>query len=276
MSPNGSVPPIYVPPGYVSQVLILYYFHSNVTDWDLVELSTALISAFHVLVCLSSVDHRRERSAAGSGFTSAARVPPRGPLPSPPPSTSTPCSPTCLHPTPCHDAPTTPPVYRHSGGCGWHELTVYLPVSSGSYLLRTGWVRASWLWALLLYQDVIYLPLTLNLHSWVVQSWPESNCLVFQFLNFMGFISLLPRLFVCHFISTREFAIFWPALWLPDSCLRLYKLISVAFLFLQSLQNLTPYMDAPRLFTETTELAKHTSACRRNWRSVREVEEEGR
>lgn len=26
MSPNGSVPPIYVPPGYVSQVLILYDF----------------------------------------------------------------------------------------------------------------------------------------------------------------------------------------------------------------------------------------------------------
>lgn len=111
MSPNGSVPPIYVPPGYVSQVLILYYFHSNVTDWDLLKL-------FHVRVCLSYVDHRRERSAAGSGFTSATGVPPRGPLPSPPPSTSTTCSPVCLHPTPCHVAPTAPPVHRHSGWCG--------------------------------------------------------------------------------------------------------------------------------------------------------------
>lgn len=46
MSPNGSVPPIYVPPGYVSQVLILYYFQCSVADWQLVELNTALISAF--------------------------------------------------------------------------------------------------------------------------------------------------------------------------------------------------------------------------------------
>lgn len=30
MSPNGSVPPIYVPPGYVSQVCTLYYFKSSV------------------------------------------------------------------------------------------------------------------------------------------------------------------------------------------------------------------------------------------------------
>ncbi len=131
MSPNGSVPPIYVPPGYVSQVFILYpMFLIGV-------FRAALTSAFSALVCFF-LDHRRERSAAGSGFTSATRVPPRGPLPSPPPSTSTPCPPACLHPTPCHDAPTTPPVYRHGGGRGRHELSVHLPIPSSSYLLRAG------------------------------------------------------------------------------------------------------------------------------------------
>lgn len=118
--------------GSLSNSIQLWYLHSR------------------VLVCFL-VDHRRERSAAGSGFTSATRVPPRGPLPSPPPSTSTPCSPACLHPTPCHDAPATPPVHRHSRGCGRHELSVYLPVPSNSYLLRAGWVRASGLWSVLLY-----------------------------------------------------------------------------------------------------------------------------
>lgn len=137
MSPNGSVPPIYVPPGYVSQVFILHPFQCNVSDWHLVELRAALISVFCALVC-SLLDHRRERSAAGSGFTSATRVPPRGPLPPPPPSTSTPCPPACLHPTPCHDAPTTPPVHRHGGGRGRHELSVHLPIPSSSYLLRAG------------------------------------------------------------------------------------------------------------------------------------------
>lgn len=117
MSPNGSVPPIYVPPGYVSQVFILYYIQCSATDWLIVKLWTALISASRWLVCFL-VDHRRERSAAGSGFTSATRVPPRGPLPSPPPSTSAPCPPACLHPTSCHDAPTTPPLHRHGRGSG--------------------------------------------------------------------------------------------------------------------------------------------------------------
>lgn len=68
-------------------------------------------------------------------------------------------------------------------------------------------------------------------------------------------------------------------IWLPSClyfCLCLYKPISVAFLLLQSLQILTPNTDAHRLFTETIELAKPTSVCRRNWRSVREAEEEGK
>lgn len=51
MSPNGSVPPIYVPPGYVSQVLILYDFQCSVTDWHLVKVRTALICTF----CLFSL-----------------------------------------------------------------------------------------------------------------------------------------------------------------------------------------------------------------------------
>lgn len=46
MSPNGSVPPIYVPPGYVSQVFILYYFHTVLYIGILSGLWTALVSAF--------------------------------------------------------------------------------------------------------------------------------------------------------------------------------------------------------------------------------------
>ena len=87
------------------------------------------------------------------------------------------------------------------------------------------------------------------------------------------------------FVLTASFArqdIYWcvhfqvPALAFFCFCLCLYKLTSLVILFLQSLQILTPNMDARRLFTETTELAKHTSVCRRNWRTVRDVEEEGR
>lgn len=37
MSPNGSVPPIYVPPGYVSQVILLYCSLCAVSDWQLVH-----------------------------------------------------------------------------------------------------------------------------------------------------------------------------------------------------------------------------------------------
>lgn len=137
MSPNGSVPPIYVPPGYVSQVFHIHSFRSSVSKLQRLELTATLISAFCALVCFL-IDHRRERSAAGSGFTSATRVPPRGALPSPPPSASTPCPPACLHPAPCHDAPATPPVHWHGRGCGRHEFSVHLPVPSSSYLLRAG------------------------------------------------------------------------------------------------------------------------------------------
>lgn len=133
MSPNGSVPPIYVPPGYVSQVWF---------PWPFLEtrLRSEPRAALKRLVCfLSFADHRRERSAAGSGFTSAARVPPRGPLSPPPPSTSAPRPPACLHPSPGHDGPAAPPVHRHGRGRGRHELSVHLPVPSGSHLLRAGW-----------------------------------------------------------------------------------------------------------------------------------------
>lgn len=51
---------------------------------------------------------------------------------------------------------------------------------------------------------------------------------------------------------------------------------NLCVLFLQSLQNLTPNTDAPPLSTEMTGLTKHTSACRRSWKTVREVEGEGR
>lgn len=149
MSPNGSVPPIYVPPGYVSQVLLTVLF--PVRCFWLAACRHQDSSVIWILILSCRLDHRRERSAAGSGFTSAARVPPGGPLPSPSPPTSTPCSPACLHPTPCHDAPATSPVHRPRRGCGWHELSVQLPVPSGSYLLRAGWVGASSLWSVLLY-----------------------------------------------------------------------------------------------------------------------------
>lgn len=91
---------------------------------------------FNHYVCLFLLDHWRKRSAAGSGFTSATRFPPRGTFPSPPSSSSTPCAPSCLHPTPCHDAPSSL-VPRH----GRLELPVHFPVPSSSYLLRAGWVR---------------------------------------------------------------------------------------------------------------------------------------
>lgn len=124
------------------------YFHPSVSDWHLIILRVALISAFNAIVFFSPLDHRRERSAAGSGFTSATRVPPRGALPSPPSSSTTPCSPACLHPTPCHDAPSTSPVYRHGRGRGRHELPVHLSVPSSSYLPGAGWVgvRSPWIY----------------------------------------------------------------------------------------------------------------------------------
>lgn len=135
-------------------------------------------SDFRSPVCFLS-DHRRERSAESSGFTSATRVPPRGPFPSPPSSTSTPHPPACLHPTSRLDAPSSP-VHRHRRGCGWHELSVHLPVPSSSYLLGPGWVGASGVWAVLLHWGVVYLCSTLYLHSAVIQLKPESNCLVFE------------------------------------------------------------------------------------------------
>lgn len=120
-------------------------------DFPLIGILSKSGQLWYVRSVCFLLDHRGERSAAGSGFTSATRVPPRGPLTSPPPSTSTPCPPACLHPTPCHDATATPPVHRHGGGRGRHELSVHLPVPSSSYLLRAGWVGASSVWLLLLY-----------------------------------------------------------------------------------------------------------------------------
>lgn len=136
MSPNGSVPPIYVPPGYVSQVFILCYFQSGVCDWHLIEVGAAPITP-RLSVCFLS-DHRRERSAAGSGFTSATRVPPRGALPSPPSSTSTPCPPAYLYPTPCHDAPSASPLHKHGRRSGRRDFSVHLSVPSSSYVHGAG------------------------------------------------------------------------------------------------------------------------------------------
>lgn len=84
------------------------------------------------------LDHRRERSAAGPGATSAARLPPGGTLPSPSPAAAAPRSPACLHPAPCHDAPAAALVHRHSRRRRRHELPVHLPLPSGSHLLRAG------------------------------------------------------------------------------------------------------------------------------------------
>lgn len=100
--------------------------------------SSCLENLLHALVCFL-LDHRGERCAAGSGVTSATRVPPGGPLPSPPPSTSSPCPLACLHPAPRHDAPAAPLVRRHGGRRGRHELPVHLAVPSSSCLLRAGW-----------------------------------------------------------------------------------------------------------------------------------------
>lgn len=108
----------------------------------------------YILSACFPVDHRREWSAAGSGFTSAARVSPCRSLPSPPPSASTTCPPACLHPTPCHDGTATPPLHRHGRRCGWHEFSVHLSVPPSTYLLRAGWVWTS-LWP-------VWLPLFLK------------------------------------------------------------------------------------------------------------------
>lgn len=148
MSPNGSVPPIYVPPGYISQVAIHALFPSQCFWLASYHSESSFDICFQCYCFFSPLDHRRERSAAGSGFTSATRVPPRGALPSPPSSSTTPCSPACLHPTPCHDAPSTSPVYRHGRGRGRHELPVHLSVPSSSYLPGAGWVgvRSPWIY----------------------------------------------------------------------------------------------------------------------------------
>lgn len=94
------------------------------------------------VVCSSSLfcilDHWRERSATGSGFTSATGFPPRGSFPTPPPSTAAPCTPSSLHPTPRHDGPASSSLHRHARGRWGHELPVHPPVPPSSYLLRTG------------------------------------------------------------------------------------------------------------------------------------------
>lgn len=137
MSPNGSVPPIYVPPGYISQVGILCCSIRSAP-----RQGARLLWRLQAVRLCSPVDHRGEWSAAGSGFTSAARVSPRWSLSSPPPSASTTCPPACLHPTPCHDGTATPPLHRHGRRCGRHEFSVHLSVSPGTYLLRAGWAGA--------------------------------------------------------------------------------------------------------------------------------------
>lgn len=88
------------------------------------------------------LDHRRERSEEGSGFTSATRFPPRGAFSSPPSSTSSPCAPACLHTASRHDPPSTSPLHKHGRRRGRLELPVHLPVPPSSYLLRAG--SASW------------------------------------------------------------------------------------------------------------------------------------
>lgn len=88
------------------------------------------------------LDHRRERSAEGSGFTSAARFSPRGAFSSPP-SSASPCAPACLHTASRHDPPSTSPLHRHGRRRGWLELPVHLPVPPSSYLLRAGWAGTS-------------------------------------------------------------------------------------------------------------------------------------
>ncbi|KAI3354066.1 hypothetical protein L3Q82_018624 [Scortum barcoo] len=103
MSPNGSVPPIYVPPGYVSQIIEENGVRRVLVLPQQPEFHPGGHSPLHHL-----------------------------------PSTSAPCPPACLHPTPCHDAPATTPVHWHGGGRGRHELSVHVPVPSGSHLLRAG------------------------------------------------------------------------------------------------------------------------------------------
>lgn len=141
MSPNGSVPPIYVPPGYVSQVSVPPHFPVHhprarrlaVRDHCRIRLLSAARLPLYI-----PLDHRRERSAASPGATSATRLPPGGSLPSSSPAATAPRSPACLHPTPRHDAPAAAHVHRHSRRRRRHELPVHLPVPSGSHLLRAG------------------------------------------------------------------------------------------------------------------------------------------
>lgn len=142
MSPNGSVPPIYVPPGYVSQVSVPPRFPVYRRRLSSSQSGAAVISDCWAPLCslFIPLDHRREWSAAGPGATSAARLPPRRTLPSPSPAAASSCSPACLHPAPRHDAPAAALVHRHSRRCWRHELPIHFPVPSGSHLLRAGWV----------------------------------------------------------------------------------------------------------------------------------------
>lgn len=116
-----------------------YEFRPTVFPVLLIHFLLASQTAYILSACFP-VDHRREWSAAGSGFTSATGVPPCRSLPSPPPSASTTCPPACLHPTPCHDGTATPPLHRHGRRCGWHEFPVHLSISPSTHLLRAGWV----------------------------------------------------------------------------------------------------------------------------------------
>lgn len=141
MSPNGSVPPIYVPPGYVSQVSLPPHFpvhrHRAPTPRRAAPLSYQ-IAERRLGSLFIPLDHRREWSAAGPGATSAARLPPGGALPPPSPAAAAPRSPACLHPAPRHDAPAAALVHRHRRRRRRHELPVHHPVPSGSHLLRAG------------------------------------------------------------------------------------------------------------------------------------------
>lgn len=148
MSPNGSVPPIYVPPGYVSQVSVPPPHFPAASSQRLPPLDTSRWRGppsyqiaerrFRAPLLFIPPDHRRERSAAGPGATSAARLPPGGTLPSPSPAAAAPRSPACLHPAPRHDAPAAAPVHGHGRRRRRHELPVHHPVPSGSHLLRAG------------------------------------------------------------------------------------------------------------------------------------------